>query len=42
MAGYYKDPDATNRAMGDGWFKTATPRSFTKTDMPRSAIDSRT
>jgi len=22
MAGYYQDPEATNRAMGDGWFKT--------------------
>ena len=22
MAGYYNDPEATDRAMGDGWFKT--------------------
>ena len=22
MAGYYNDPEATERAMGDGWFKT--------------------
>ncbi len=22
MAGYYNDPDATTRAMGDGWFRT--------------------
>src|SRR3954454_23342487 len=22
MAGYYNDPDATARAMGDGWFRT--------------------
>jgi fatty-acyl-CoA synthase len=22
MAGYYQDPDATRRAMGDGWFRT--------------------
>jgi fatty-acyl-CoA synthase len=22
MSGYYNDPEATNRAMGDGWFRT--------------------
>jgi fatty-acyl-CoA synthase len=22
MAGYYRDPEATSRAMGDGWFRT--------------------
>ena len=42
MSGYYHDPEATERAMGDGWFPPATRPWCTRTATSRSATGSRT
>ncbi len=42
MSGYYHDPEATQRAMGNGWFHTVTPPWSTRTATWRYATGSRT
>jgi fatty-acyl-CoA synthase len=42
MQGYYRDPEATAKVMGDGWFHTGDAAVMHQTDTSRSATASRT
>ena len=42
MEGYYNDPEATKRAMGDGWFHTGDAAVVHSTATRRSGTGSRT
>jgi fatty-acyl-CoA synthase len=42
MAGYYNDPEATERVMGGGWFRTGDAAVVHPTVTSRFAIASRT